>query len=34
LVTSRLTCADAMPTLPELEAFASIAPERRERDRG
>ena len=23
LVTSRLTCADAMPTLPELEAFAA-----------
>ena len=25
LVTSRLTCADAMPTLPELEAFVAGA---------
>ena len=34
LVTSRLTCADAMPTLPELEAFAATAPEPRVLDRG
>ncbi|MEO5609707.1 MAG: PfkB family carbohydrate kinase [Ornithinibacter sp.] len=34
LVTSRLTCADAMPTLPELEAFAATAPEARVIHRG
>jgi 5-dehydro-2-deoxygluconokinase len=28
LVTSRLTCADAMPTLPELEAFVARSSER------
>ncbi len=31
LVTSRLTCADAMPTLPELEAFAASSATIRER---
>lgn len=34
LVTSRLTCADAMPTLPELEAFEATAPEPRVTRRG
>jgi 5-dehydro-2-deoxygluconokinase len=31
LVTTRLTCADAMPTLPELEAFEASSPTNRER---
>lgn len=34
LVTSRLTCADAMPTLPELEAFEATASESRAVHRG
>lgn len=34
LVTSRLTCADAMPTLPELEAFEATAPQPRGIHRG
>lgn len=34
LVTSRLTCADAMPTLPELEAFEASTHEREVADCG